>query len=67
MSHDRYHSPLSERYASPAMVALWSSQTRHGLWRRLWLALAEVEQELGVDIPAAAIAPNTKRPAPPNT
>ena len=56
MSHDRYQSPLSERYASPAMVALWSSQTRHGLWRRLWLALAEAERELGVDIPAAAIA-----------
>jgi adenylosuccinate lyase len=56
MTHDRYHSPLAERYASAAMLSLWSSQTRHGLWRRLWLALAEAERDLGVDISAAAIA-----------
>ena len=55
MSHDRFVSPLSERYASPAMLALWSAQERHGLWRRLWLALAEAERELGVDIPEAAL------------
>ena len=55
MSTDRYSSPLSERYASAAMLELWSAQTRHGLWRRLWLALAESERALGVDIPAAAI------------
>jgi adenylosuccinate lyase len=56
MTHDRYSSPLAERYASAAMLSLWSAQTRHGLWRRLWLALAEAERDLGVDIPAAAIA-----------
>jgi adenylosuccinate lyase len=56
MTHDRYQTPLAERYASAAMLSLWSSQTRHGLWRRLWLALAEAERELGVEIPAAAIA-----------
>ncbi len=56
MSHDRFVSPLSERYASTAMLQLWSAQTRHGLWRRLWLALAEAERELGVDIPEAALA-----------
>ena len=55
MSHDRYSSPLAERYASAAMLTLWSPQTRHGLWRRLWLALAECERDLGVDIPAEAI------------
>ena len=55
MTTDRYSSPLSERYASVAMLELWSAQTRHGLWRRLWLALAESERALGVDIPAAAI------------
>ncbi|MDB4908384.1 MAG: adenylosuccinate lyase [Gemmatimonadetes bacterium] len=55
-SHDRYTSPLSERYASRAMLELWSPRTRHGLWRRLWLALAEAEQSLGVPIPDAAIA-----------
>ncbi len=56
MSHESYRSPLAERYASRAMLQLWSLQTRHGLWRRLWLALAESERDLGVDIPAAAIA-----------
>lgn len=54
--HDRYSSPLAERYASRAMLELWSPQMRHGLWRRLWLALAEAEQQLGVDIPDEAIA-----------
>ena len=54
--HDRYSSPLAERYASSAMLELWSPATRHGLWRRLWLALAEAEQELGVPIPDEAIA-----------
>ena len=53
--HDRYASPLAERYASKAMLRLWSPQTRHGLWRRLWLALAEAEKELGVAIPDEAI------------
>ena len=50
-----YTSPLGERYASPAMLELWSAQTRYGLWRRLWLALAEAERELGADISAQAI------------
>lgn len=55
MSHAVYRSPLAERYASAAMLELWSLQTRHGLWRRLWLALAEAERDLGVDIPADAL------------
>jgi adenylosuccinate lyase len=55
-AHDRYSSPLAERYASKAMLELWSPQTRHGLWRRLWLALAEAEQALGVPIPDEALA-----------
>ena len=38
------------------MLELWSPQTRHGLWRRLWLALAEAERDLGVSIPDAAIS-----------
>src|SRR4051812_45260152 len=37
------------------MVELWSPARRHGLWRRLWLALAEAERDLGVDIPDEAI------------
>jgi adenylosuccinate lyase len=55
-AHDRYASPLAERYASRAMLELWSPRMRHGLWRRLWLALAEAEQQLGVPIPDEAIA-----------
>ncbi len=55
-AHDRYSSPLAERYASRAMLELWSPQMRHGLWRRLWLTLAESEQRLGVAIPDDALA-----------
>src|SRR5205814_1594164 len=54
--HQRYSSPLAQRYASREMLELWSAETRHGLWRRLWLVLAEAERELGVEIPAEAIA-----------
>src|SRR5678816_2943522 len=52
---DTWSSPLSGRYASKAMLELWSARTRHGLWRRLWLALAESERDLGVAIPSEAI------------
>jgi adenylosuccinate lyase len=52
---NRYSSPLAERYASAAMLELWSPATRYGLWRRLWLALAEAQRELGVKIPEEAI------------
>ena len=55
MANNEYSSPLAERYASQAMLELWSPATRYGLWRRLWLALAEGQRELGVDIPEAAI------------
>ncbi|MGH7568645.1 MAG: adenylosuccinate lyase [Gemmatimonadales bacterium] len=48
-------SPLSARYASPAMQALWSERRRIGLWRRLWLALLAAQKELGLAIPAAAV------------
>ena len=50
MSHTTFRSPLADRYASKAMLELWSLQTRHGLWRRLWLALAEAQKELGLPI-----------------
>lgn len=56
MKHDQYVSSLSERYASRAMLELWSGRTRYGLWRRLWVALAEAERELGADIPEEALA-----------
>ncbi len=56
MDPARYSSPLSERYASPAMLSLWGAQSRYGLWRRLWLALAEAERDLGVAISDEALA-----------
>src|SRR5438477_9743851 len=52
---ETYSSPLAERYASRAMLELWSPRTRYGQWRRLWLALAEGERALGVPIPNEAI------------
>jgi adenylosuccinate lyase len=54
--HDTYVSPLSERYASRRMLELWSARHRYGLWRRLWLALAESERSLGVAIPELALS-----------
>src|SRR5439155_11401373 len=50
-----YLSPLSLRYASPAMQALWGERRRIGLWRRLWLALMEGQRELGLAIPDDAL------------
>ena len=47
---DRYENPLLTRYASDEMSAIWSPQRKHSLWRRLWVALAETQQELGLDI-----------------
>ncbi len=52
----RWSSPLASRYASPEMQRLFSPQVRIGLWRRLWVALAEAQRELGLAIPEAAIA-----------
>jgi adenylosuccinate lyase len=53
---ERYASPLSTRYASPAMQRLFGQQARIGLWRTLWIALAEAQREVGLAIPAEAIA-----------
>ena len=55
MTTDRWRSPLSGRYASPAMLTLWGDAHRVGQWRRVWLALAEAEQALGLAIPDAAL------------
>jgi adenylosuccinate lyase len=56
MPHDRYENPLISRYSSPEMASLWSEQRRVGLWRRIWLYLAEAEQELGLPITDAQLA-----------
>jgi len=55
MTDDRWRSPLGSRYASREMQVLWGESHRIGLWRRLWLALAEQERELGLDIPIEAV------------
>jgi adenylosuccinate lyase len=47
---DRYEDPLGSRYASPEMSEIWSPQRKFSTWRRLWVALAEAEQELGLPI-----------------
>ncbi len=50
MSTDRYVSPLSERYASKEMQYIFSPDKKFRTWRRLWIALAETEKELGLNI-----------------
>lgn len=47
---DRYQSPLSERYASKEMQYIFSPDMKFRTWRKLWIALAETEKELGLDI-----------------
>jgi adenylosuccinate lyase len=56
-----YRNPLTERYASPEMSRIFSPATKFRTWRRLWLALAETQKELGLDIPDAAIAEMRER------
>jgi adenylosuccinate lyase len=51
-----YRSPLESRYASPEMRELFSDQRKFSTWRRLWLALAEAQRELGLDITDAQLA-----------
>ena len=50
MSTDRYNSPLSERYASREMQYIFSPDMKFRTWRKLWIALAETEKELGLPI-----------------
>ena len=50
MSTDRYTSPLSERYASKEMQYIFSQDMKFKTWRKLWIALAEAERELGLPI-----------------
>ena len=52
---DAYVNPLTTRYASPAMISLWSPRRKFSTWRRLWVALAEAQRALGLDISEAQI------------
>ena len=54
--NDRYVSPLSERYASKEMQYIFSPDKKFRTWRKLWIALAETEKELGLDITDEQIA-----------
>jgi len=54
--HDTYESPLAGRYCSPEMLRLFSPETRFRTWRRLWIALAEAEHQLGLPVSAAQVA-----------
>ncbi|HEY2155588.1 MAG TPA: adenylosuccinate lyase [Isosphaeraceae bacterium] len=55
MSHSTYENPLITRYASRTMAELWSPQRKHSTWRRLWVALAEAEKRLGLNIDQSQI------------
>jgi adenylosuccinate lyase len=56
MPHDVYDNPLISRYASRDMATLWGDQRKFSTWRRLWVALAEAEAELGLPITNEQIA-----------
>ena len=47
---DKYESPLSQRYASQYMLHLFSADVRTQTWRRIWVALAEAEHDLGLPV-----------------
>lgn len=54
-AHESFEHPLATRYASPEMVRLFSPQVRCATWRRIWLALAEAQHELGLPIRPAQL------------
>ena len=54
--HETYENPLITRYASREMATLWGDQRKFSTWRRLWVALAEAEAELGLPITQEQIA-----------
>ena len=47
---DRYSSPLADRYASPEMSYVFSARHKFTTWRRLWIALAEAQRDLGLSV-----------------
>ena len=56
MSKDIYESPLSSRYASQYMLHLFSPDMRFQTWRKLWVALARAEHELGLPVSAEQVS-----------
>lgn len=53
--HEQYENPLISRYASEEMSRIWSAQKKHSTWRGLWVALAESQRELGLEISAEQV------------
>ena len=56
IDHDTFQSPFSTRYASREMQRIFSERHKFSTWRRLWIALAEAEQALGLEISDAQLA-----------
>ncbi len=56
MKPDTFSNPLTDRYASREIIKNWSPQKKFSTWRRLWLALAKAERQLGLDISNDQIA-----------
>ena len=54
--HDSYRNPLCARYAGKEMQALFSDNRKFSTWRKLWIALAESEKELGLPITPEQVA-----------
>ena len=52
---NKYESPLSSRYASKYMLELFSSDTRYKTWRKLWVALAKAQMQLGLPVTAEQV------------
>ena len=50
MENNVYVTPLAGRYASKEMNKIWASDSKYSTWRKLWIALAETEKELGINI-----------------
>ncbi len=66
--YDTYSSPLASRNASPEMLRLWSPRHKFNTWRRIWLAVAEAQHELGLPVSAEQVAELravVERPGPP--
>jgi len=56
LQKDSYESPLNSRYASDEMRLLFSPDTKFKTWRKLWIALAEAEMEMGLPITSEQIS-----------
>lgn len=52
---DVYENPLCTRYASDEMKKIFSADTKFSTWRKLWVALAESEKELGINTPTSRL------------